>query len=59
MENTLEEKKQKILKRLENTIESSNCILYEINQELQNIVENNRVLEQTADIYNTWSSKGM
>lgn len=57
MDNTLEQKKQKILRRLENTIESSNCILYEINQELENIIENNSVLEQTAEIYDIWSSK--
>lgn len=57
MENTLTQKKQKILKRLENTIEASNSILYEINQELDSILENNRVLEQTSEIYEIWCHK--
>lgn len=57
MENTLEQKKQKILRRLENTIEASNCILYEINQELEGILEGNRALEQTAEIYGIWCNK--
>lgn len=57
METTLEKKKQKILKRLENTIESCNCILYEINQEIEGLVSNNMVLEQTTEIYQLWASK--
>jgi len=58
MENALEQKKYKILRRLENTIEASNCVLYEINQELEGILENNRVLEKTAEIYEIWCNKG-
>lgn len=57
MENLLEKKKEKILKRLENTIESSNCILYEINHELENIIENNKTLERTAEMYEIWCNK--
>lgn len=57
METALEERKQKILRRLETTIESVNCILYEINQELENMIENNTPIEKTALIYETWISK--
>lgn len=57
MEDALKLKKEKILKRLRNTVESCNCILYEINQEIENMLENNNVLEQTADMYAMWSSK--
>lgn len=57
MENALQERKQKILRRLENAIECSNCILYEINQELESIVESNRSLERAAEMYDTWCRK--
>ena len=57
MEKALEAKKQKILKRLGNTIESANTILYEINQDLESILEQSFVLESTADIYDVWVGK--
>ncbi len=57
MEITLENKKEKILKRLENTIESVNSILYEINNALENIIDDNLILETTAEIHDTWVSK--
>jgi hypothetical protein len=57
MEAALQQKKQKILTRLENTIESVNTILYEINQELETILEQSHILESTADIYDIWVSK--
>lgn len=57
MENTLEAKKERILKRLEATIKSVNSILYEINQDLEDIITSNRVLVDTADIYSLWVTK--
>lgn len=57
MENALEVKKARILKRLETTIKSVDSILYEINQDLEDIIANNRVLVDTADIYDLWIAK--
>lgn len=57
MEGALEEKKKRLIKRLENTIESSNCILYAINEELESMLEDNRALEKTAEIYESWRKK--
>lgn len=57
MENTLETKKARILKRLEATIKSANTILYEINQELDSIIEDNKILVDTANIYSLWTAK--
>lgn len=57
MENALLKKKHRILARLENTIETANTILYEINQEIESILDYSNVLESTADIYEVWVSK--
>lgn len=57
METALKARKQRVLKRLEQTIETTNSILYEINRELETIIENNEALEKTAIIYDTWISK--
>lgn len=55
--NPLENKKLKILKRLQNTIESTNSILYEINKDLENMIESGKEIERLCDIYNCWISK--
>lgn len=57
MENTLEAKKLKILKRLQATVESANSIIYEINQDLEGIIKENQLLERMSDVYNLWASK--
>jgi len=57
MESTLEAKKLKILKRLQATIESANSIIYEINQDLEGIINENQLLERMSDVYNLWVSK--
>lgn len=57
METTLEAKKQRIMRRLEATIESANEILVEINQELRNVIVDGARIEQTAVVYDTWISK--
>ena len=57
METALRARKQRILKRLEQTIEAASSILCEINQELEALVESNEALERTAIIYDTWISK--
>lgn len=57
MDLRLENRKEKILKRLENTIDSVNSIFYEINKALETILEETLPLETTADIYETWISK--
>lgn len=57
METTLEAKKQRILKRLEATIDTTSSILCEINQELEDIIAANGIIERTAAIYDIWVSK--
>lgn len=57
METALEIKKQRIIKRLESTIETANTLLMEINEGIEGIIANNSVLERTAIIYDTWISK--
>lgn len=57
METALKARKQRILKRLEQAIGTTNSILHEINQELEAIVAHNEALERTAVIYDTWISK--
>lgn len=53
----LEGKKQRVLRRLESTIESANELLYEINRELETIVGEGSPLERAAEVYETWVSK--
>ncbi len=57
MANPLEIRKLKVLKRLESTINSTNSIIYEINQDLVRTLNENEELERVADIYNLWISK--
>lgn len=57
METTLGAKKQRIMRRLESTIESVNGILGDINQELRGIIAESARVEQVAAIYDTWISK--
>ncbi|KAI5148492.1 hypothetical protein ENBRE01_0353 [Enteropsectra breve] len=58
MEDSLNLKKHRIIKRLENSIEMSNNILYEINQELSQMIDDNKQLVKTALVYDKWISKG-
>lgn len=57
MENTLETKKARVLKRLAATVKSANSILCGINQELEDIIASNKILVDTANIYSLWSAK--
>lgn len=57
MSNSLEERKSKILKRLEQTIQSTNTTLIEINQELELMIQSGKEIENVAEVYEVWRHK--
>ncbi|KAG5858577.1 hypothetical protein KMI_14g19610 [Encephalitozoon hellem] len=54
---SLQERKSKILKRLEFTLENTHSIICDINSKLERIVGDSEVLERTAGAYEIWSRK--
>ncbi|AHL28968.1 hypothetical protein EHEL_091495 [Encephalitozoon hellem ATCC 50504] len=54
---SLQERKSKILKRLEFTLENTHTIICDINNKLERIVGDSEVLERTACAYEIWSRK--
>ncbi|AHL30152.1 uncharacterized protein Eint_091525 [Encephalitozoon intestinalis ATCC 50506] len=54
---SLHERKERILKRLEFTLENTHSIICDINTRLEKIVDNSKVLERVVDAYEIWSRK--
>lgn len=54
---TLQERKARILKRLEFTLGTTYSIISDINSSLEKIVEDSRAVERVADAYEIWSRK--
>lgn len=50
-------KEKKILRRLQATVDSTNSIIYEINQDLGRIIQENSEIVRVAEIYDLWLSK--
>lgn len=54
---SLEEKKQKILLRINNTLKFTSQICREINSKLKDIIELNNEIDRTIDVHKIWKGK--
>lgn len=54
---SLEEKKQKILLRINNTLKFTSQICREINSKLKDIIELNNEIDRTIDVHKIWKDK--
>ncbi|KHN70315.1 hypothetical protein CWI42_021530 [Ordospora colligata] len=57
MSTSIQERKTKLLKRLEFTLGITSSTLLDINSVLKRITEANSHLEKVADTYSIWSAK--
>jgi hypothetical protein len=55
--NALQEKKEKVLKRLGNTINCTNKLLSDINDKVCEMIEDNEELLRLSRAYKTWVRK--
>lgn len=59
MDVSLQERKLRIMRRLEFTLDSTYSLLRDINNRLEKIVESNDALEVMVDTYETWLKKNV
>lgn len=59
MDASLQERRLRVTRRLELTLRNTSSIINDINTRLERIIDSNRVLEDTADIYEIWSRKSV
>lgn len=57
MESPLKQKKNKILKRLDNTLKITVNTMKEINIILERMIHDNKPLRDTSDVFRIWRDK--
>ncbi|CCI73980.1 ECU09_1195 [Encephalitozoon cuniculi GB-M1] len=57
MTQSLHDRRSKVLKRLEFTLENTHSIICDVNNRLERMISSSRVLERVADTYEIWSRK--
>lgn len=54
---SLQERRLRIVKRLELTLGNTHLILDDVNNKIDKLLDDNMVLERVADAYEVWSRK--
>lgn len=57
MSDYIEKKKRNHFKRLENTMDTTLNLIYDLNKNLENLIEMNEKLIETSNAYIIWKNK--